>query len=71
MLIVVEGMVNLVLPIYFFHPTYEFLSLLSYPLPQLGNKLNPFTVFSGCIYLTITEDRDDAFMEPFIISLRS
>lgn len=70
-LAVVEGMVNLVLPIYFFHATYEFLSLLSYPLPQLGNMRNPFTVFSGFIYLIITKDRDNVFMEPCIISLRS
>lgn len=70
-LIVVKGMVNIVLSIYFFHAAYEFLSLLSYLLPQLGNKIKPFTVFSGFIYLTISEDRDDVLMEPSVRSLRS
>lgn len=65
----VEGTANLVLPIYFFHAVYE-LSLEPYPLPQLRNKLNPFTVFFW-IYLAIAEDRDDFFMEPCIVRLRS
>lgn len=65
-LIVVEGMANIVLSIYFFHAAYEFLSPLFYILPQVGNKIKLFTVFSGFIYLTVSEDRDDVLMEPSV-----